>query len=260
MTRIWLAGCQWVDASDPVWVATYERAARAHNQPIAFNRFREWHELLFSLRSIYRYAITDGFLCDSAENMHLYIYACSYAPWVRTIYLVTASQIPAWLDTSHFRVKVIPHRDLFPDPSVLPTFNSLAIESVLHLIPNLSPKFLYFNNDVFLAGDTTLSDFETSAGEYIIYHDWKITRDWETPSAATIAEVQEKLRQQMLYDGFKFIFGFNNCPYHCFVVLKELEKFVFLYFFPQVLSRASGQGAPGHAHPVQKRDAAFNRQ
>jgi hypothetical protein len=42
-----------------------------------------------------------------------------------------------------------PGRVLFDDPaSQLPSFNSLAIESVLHRIPGLSRRFLYFNNDV----------------------------------------------------------------------------------------------------------------
>jgi hypothetical protein len=71
-----------------------------------------------------------------------------HAPWVRTIYIVTASQVPIWLNTSHSRVRIVDHKDLFPEPATqLPTFNSLAIESVLHRIPGLSEYFLYFNND-----------------------------------------------------------------------------------------------------------------
>jgi hypothetical protein len=70
-----------------------------------------------------------------------------HAPWVRFIYLVTASQLPNWLNASHPRVRIVNHAALFPDPTHLPTFNSLAIESVLHRIPGLSEYFLYFNND-----------------------------------------------------------------------------------------------------------------
>ncbi len=71
-----------------------------------------------------------------------------HAPWIRTIYIVTASQVPVWLNTAHPRVRIIDHKELFPDPAAqLPTFNSLAIESVLHRIPGLSEYFLYFNND-----------------------------------------------------------------------------------------------------------------
>jgi hypothetical protein len=89
------------------------------------NKLREWHELLYSMRSV---------------HMH--------APWVRTIYIVTASQVPFWLNTTHPRVRIIDHTELFPDPATqLPAFNSLSIESVLHRIPGLSEYFLYFNND-----------------------------------------------------------------------------------------------------------------
>ncbi len=117
-------GMQWVNGSDPVLHALQDRY-KYPKQGIQPNKFREWHELLFSMRSVHM-----------------------FAPWVRTIYLVTASQVPIWLNTTHPRVRVIDHHALFPDPvSQLPTFNSLAIESVLHRIPGLSEYFLYFNND-----------------------------------------------------------------------------------------------------------------
>jgi hypothetical protein len=49
---------------------------------------------------------------------------------------------------------------LFDDPATqLPTFNSLAIESVLHRIHNLSEHFLYFNNGTHLFRVRACGDF-----------------------------------------------------------------------------------------------------
>ncbi|CAG8717017.1 6480_t:CDS:2, partial [Racocetra fulgida] len=53
-------------------------------------------------------------------------------------------QIPTWLNTAWKnprtgmkRIEIIKHSDIFTDITVLPTFNSLAIESQMMNIPNL---------------------------------------------------------------------------------------------------------------------------
>jgi hypothetical protein len=73
-----------------------------------------------------------------------------YAGWARRIHLVTDRQVPAWLVSGHPQLRVVDHREIFRDPSVLPVFNSHAIESQLHHIPDLAPQYLYLNDDVFL--------------------------------------------------------------------------------------------------------------
>ncbi|WP_345678166.1 stealth family protein, partial [Yinghuangia aomiensis] len=132
----------WVDGSDPAWNERRDKALAASGGPAGLNeqaandaRYISRDELRFSLRSL---------------DM--------YAPWIRTIYLVTDQQTPDWLDTSHPRVKVVDHRDIFTDPDALPTFNSHAIESQLHHIDGLAEHFLYFNDDVFL-GRALTPDF-----------------------------------------------------------------------------------------------------
>jgi hypothetical protein len=104
------------------------------------NRYRDWGEIRYSMRS-----------------------AFMNAPWLRRVYLVVASaeHVPAWLNITHPSIRVIYHHQLFDDPAHMPTFNSLAIESVLHRIPDLSEQFIYFNNDVFLGAPTPLSRFAT---------------------------------------------------------------------------------------------------
>lgn len=122
----------WVDGGDPEWnrsMRAYrdlEPAGTLNTYATNDGRFHSRDELKYSLRSL-EY----------------------YAGWVRHIYLVTAGQIPAWLNREHPWITVIDHRDIFDDPSTLPTFNSHAIESQLHHIDGLSEQFLYINDDVF---------------------------------------------------------------------------------------------------------------
>ena len=151
----------WVDGSDPAWLAVarpiFAAAGLVHDGDAGIgdkdNKFRDWGELLFSMRSL-----------------------AMFAPWVRNVYIVTSgpTQVPSWLNTSHPRVRVVYHAQLFDDPGTqLPTFNSFAIESVLHRIHGLSNRFLYLNNDFLLARPTALSDFATPS-TYFQYRDWVI--------------------------------------------------------------------------------------
>ena len=75
------------------------------------------------------------------------------------IYIVTADQTPSWLNTNHPKITLVSHRDIFKNPSQLPTFNSSAIELQLHHIEGLSPHFLYFNDDFFLGQLCHVTDF-----------------------------------------------------------------------------------------------------
>ncbi|MFJ4337582.1 stealth conserved region 3 domain-containing protein [Streptomyces sp. NPDC088915] len=136
----------WVDDTDPAW--RERRDAVRRKLGIAVNdadsgdvRFRNRDELRYSLRSLQM-----------------------FAPWVRTIYLVTDDQAPEWLDTEAAGIEVVSHRDIFPDQSWLPTFNSHAIESQLHRIEGLSEHFLYFNDDVFIGRSLSPSSFFLSNG------------------------------------------------------------------------------------------------
>jgi hypothetical protein len=66
------------------------------------------------------------------------------------VWIVTDKQSPAWVDTSHPLISIVDHQEIFTDPSVLPVFNSHAIETQLHHIDGLSEHFLYLNDDFFL--------------------------------------------------------------------------------------------------------------
>nr|WP_245606392.1 stealth family protein [Streptomyces himastatinicus] len=136
----------WVDGSDPQWqrrraAVTEGEGAGYHEQAANAARYANRDELRYSLRSL-----------------HL------YAPWVRHIYIVTDRQVPDWLALDHPGITVVDHQDIFDDPTVLPTFNSHAIETRLHHIKGLAEHFLYFNDDVFLGSPVTPQDFFLANG------------------------------------------------------------------------------------------------
>ena len=55
------------------------------------------------------------------------------------------------------KIRRVTHRELFEGfEDNLPTFNSLAIETLLWRIPDLAEQFLYFNDDVFLTAPIVL--------------------------------------------------------------------------------------------------------
>lgn len=121
----------WVDGNDPQWQArkaAYEPDTADDHNPSALHgaRYLSRDELRYSLRSV-----------------------AMYAGWVRRIHIVTDGQVPAWLDASHPKIAVVDHKQIFRDPDVLPVFNSHAIESQLHHIPDLAERYLYLNDDFF---------------------------------------------------------------------------------------------------------------
>lgn len=130
----------WVDGDDPKWLERKNTALGNKTEPNinsadSDSRFRNRNELMYSIRSLQM-----------------------YADWVRNIYIVTDSQVPTWIN-EHSNIKIIDHKEIFPERHVLPVFNSHAIEACLHRIDGLSENFIYFNDDVFLGKKANKSDF-----------------------------------------------------------------------------------------------------
>ena len=133
----------WVDGGSLEWQKA--RAKRMSSYVVGEGddneaRFRQLDELKYALRSV-----------------HL------FAPWIRNIFIVTDSATPAWLG-EHPRVTVVRSEEFFSDTSVLPTHNSMAVESQLHHIPGLSEHFLYSNDDMFFGRPVRPDLFFTSGG------------------------------------------------------------------------------------------------
>lgn len=123
---------------------------------------------------------------DTRFNSVGEIYYCvasyvKYAPFIRKIFIVTDSQNPSvekYL-LKYFPADVIPpieivdHKVIFRGyEKFLPVFNSLAIETMLWRIPDLSEHFIYANDDILLVKPTTVEDFftEGKANAYGYWH------------------------------------------------------------------------------------------
>ncbi|MDC8983282.1 stealth family protein [Mycobacterium marinum] len=133
----------WVDGSDPEFRA--RRAAQMSQHVVgegddAEARIRQVDELKYALRSV---------------NM--------FAPWIRRIFIATDSTPPPWL-AEHPNVTVVRAEDHFSDRAALPTYNSHAVESQLHHIPDLSEHFLYSNDDMFFGRPLKASMFFSPGG------------------------------------------------------------------------------------------------
>lgn len=130
----------WVDGAWP----GYDSLLRAHardRHDLNPNRYRDNLALLkYSLRSLER-----------------------FAPFVRNVVLVTCRpQRPAWLNTGSVRLV---HHDEFLPADALPTFNSFAIVSALHRIPDLSRRFIYIEDDrLFLSPVEARHFFDEATG------------------------------------------------------------------------------------------------
>jgi Stealth protein CR2, conserved region 2/Stealth protein CR3, conserved region 3/Stealth protein CR1, conserved region 1/Stealth protein CR4, conserved region 4 len=153
----------WVDGDDPEWQARKARYAAPgarHNFSAGnLSRYLNRDELRFSMRSV-----------------------AMFAGWVRRIHLVTDNQVPDWLDASHPKINLVDHRDIFTDRSVLPVFNSHAIESQLQHIPDLAEQFLYCNDDFFFGRPVEPELFFHGNGIAKFFMS-KRTLDLEPPSA-----------------------------------------------------------------------------
>jgi hypothetical protein len=61
-------------------------------------------------------------------------------------------------------ITIVPAEEHFSDKTVLPTYNSHAVESQLHNIPGLSEHFLYSNDDMFFGRPLKASMFFSPGG------------------------------------------------------------------------------------------------
>jgi Stealth protein CR2, conserved region 2/Stealth protein CR1, conserved region 1 len=100
----------------------------------------------------------------------------NYAPWVRTIWLVTDDQVPAAIDCQRAErdnIRIVDHREIFRGyEQLLPTFNSLAIETMLWRIEGLADRFLYLNDDMMFVGPVEPTDFFSKEGRVTLRGRW----------------------------------------------------------------------------------------
>jgi len=104
-----------------------------------------------------------------------------FAPWLRTIYIVTDAQTPALIERLkgtpfEDRVRVVDHKVIFSGyEQFLPTFSSLSIEAMLWRIPGLAERFIYLNDDFQIIRPVAVEDFFRDGG-VVLRGKWRATR------------------------------------------------------------------------------------
>lgn len=100
-----------------------------------------------------------------------------FAPWLNKIYIVTDEQNPGLDDfverhfpERHIPMEVVDHRVIFRGyEEYLPTFNSIAIETMTWRIPGLSEYFIELNDDFMLMRPVSPEDFFAENGDVVCY-------------------------------------------------------------------------------------------
>lgn len=116
----------WVDGNDPEW-----RRRKAHYTGTELEddreiRYRDWGLLRYWFRGVEQ-----------------------FAPWVHRIFFVCDQEPPEWLNLNHPKLRIIRHEDYIPK-EYLPVFSANPIELNLHRIKDISGKFVFFNDDMYL--------------------------------------------------------------------------------------------------------------
>ncbi|STX28081.1 Capsular polysaccharide phosphotransferase SacB [Legionella beliardensis] len=158
----------WVNGNDKSHqVKLSEALAKLGMQqrPIAAEptRFNECGEINYCLQSLFR-----------------------FAPWLRNIFIVTDAQIPPIIEQLEntelaAKIKLIDHREIFAGfEDVLPTFNSIAIETMLWRIPKLAEQFIYLNDDCSIIRPVTPDDF-FKGNKLVLRGEWKTqtSKKWQ---------------------------------------------------------------------------------
>ena len=129
----------WVDGAEPNYQLKLEKNLK--NNKALKRQYLQANEIDFCIASIIK-----------------------FAPFIRKIFIVTDKQRPSLSKIKNLvslnKVEVIDHEEIFRDnEEYLPTFNIRAIDALLFKIKNLSERFIYFNDDMFLIKETFEKDW-----------------------------------------------------------------------------------------------------
>ncbi len=193
----------YVNGHDPLWLKDYSEAL---DVPILEKRFRDWDTLKYLLRGI-------------EVNM----------PFIENVHLVVAreSQVPEWVDRNV--LKVVLHEDFVP-AQALPTFNCNPLELHLHRIPDLSEKFLYFNDDMFPMKPCSVEDFYVDGKPAINFSTCLIA----SGSYKSITRNSDRLARKAL--GLKTSLVFKRPQHTCSPMLRSAAAEVYSKVEKEILS------------------------
>lgn len=174
----------WVDGYDPAFQAKLKSfcAQLGIDQKTAVEptRIHQSNEIHYCLRALQR-----------------------FAPWIRTIYIVTNLQIPPSVTalqgtTFGNKIKIIDQNDLLRQSAAIsPVYNSLSIEWLIWRIKGLSNQFLYLNDDFFIIRPVTPEDFFRE-NRLVLRGEWKVQADQKWPF-----QIKQRLHAWMGRSGLK---------------------------------------------------------
>lgn len=139
----------WVDGSDPKHQSKRNDYLKAGKKKTTIatkaRRFSDNGEILICLRSL-----------------------ATHLPWINRVFIVTDNQVPSclckgsnYLPQSFLnKIQIVDHREIYAGyEQLLPTFNSLSIETFIWRTPELSEHFIYLNDDMFFCGPVVPENF-----------------------------------------------------------------------------------------------------
>jgi len=125
----------WVDGNDPKLKSKRNSyLTQSHSAGSESTRFESSNELQYSLELLFK-----------------------HVNFVRKVFIITDNQFPDLEDLfkikpeAREKIEIVDHSLIFEGyQDLLPTFNSLSIESMMWRIPDLQEHFLYMNDDFFI--------------------------------------------------------------------------------------------------------------
>lgn len=205
----------WVDGDDPVLKARrnsyLQHGEDRHDDVAGPTRYASVGELYICMASINR-----------------------FAPFVHRIFIVTDGQTPPHLDGflqrnfpyGYISYEIVDHSIVFAGHEQwLPVFNSRAIETMLWRIPELSERYIYFNDDVMLLSPVTVDDFFVD----------EATCCYAKPYSTLQARLLHMLKRRK--NGHKPI-GFKISLMNAMRYTGHSQRFLFLLHTPMALRRS----------------------
>ena len=191
-----------------------------------------------------RVAVSAQRFSDNDEIRYCLRSIHNYAPWVRTIWLVTDDQVPASIArrrAERYNIRIVDHREIFRGyEQLLPTFNSFAIETMLWRIEGLADRFLYFNDDMMLVGPVKPTDFFSRGGKVNLRGRWT--------SWTELREQTELLEQRIAFLAYNKLVGaemlgytaerFFTAHHVIYPLLRPVMEQLFEEFKPAFLANA----------------------
>lgn len=171
----------WVDGDDPAHRAKLNRLLESMGRKpsaAAPTRFRSVGEIDHCITSLLK-----------------------FAPFLRRIHVITDAQTPpifersrAWPPAVRDKLVLVDHRQVFAGlEDCLPTFNSLAIETVMYRAPGLAEHFVYLNDDFFLIKPVRPDDWFRD-GQPVVRGSWKALPE-RVPAQRMLRGLRDRLQR-----------------------------------------------------------------